>query len=194
MSEPSARAKYRLYATIAVVGVILDQISKFWVMGNIRHRAEEIVIIEDFFSLVHTTNTGAAFGMLAGVAWAMYFFYVFTAIAVGVLIKMLMEIPNEDRYQTWALGLITSGAIGNFIDRVHKQGVTDFLHVHIEKPEGLRDWLISTLGTNVWPSFNVADSAICVGLCMFVIHFLFLEKDEEVEPEPAEELLDDVQA
>ena len=82
-----------------------------------------------------------------------------------------------------ALGLISSGAIGNAIDRAMKQSVTDFIRVYTENPT-LKEMLInSPYGSAEWPSFNVADAAIVIGMGMFVIHWLFLEKDEDDDTE-----------
>jgi len=114
-------------------------------------------------------------------------FAVFTLVALGVLWQMYREIPSSDRFQATALGLILSGAVGNAIDRMDKQSVTDFLRVYTENPT-LKPKLIEWFGTYEWPSFNVADAAICVGLGMFILHFAFMQEDEDdLEPEPPEE-------
>jgi signal peptidase II len=120
----------------------------------------------------------------------MLVFAVFTVIAVGVLIQMFREIPAHDRYQSTALGLVFSGAIGNAIDRIHKQSVTDFLRIYTEN-ETLKPWLAENIGWTEWPSFNVADAAICVGLVMFIWHFAFMQEDEdELEPAPPDKPLE----
>ena len=113
---------------------------------------------------------------------------VFTVIAIGVLFHMLWQLPKGDRFQTTAIGLITSGAVGNCIDRIEKQSVTDFLRVFSENETaitlfgkwfGRRKVQGGPVELVEWPSFNVADAAICIGLGMFFFHYLFLEKDEE---------------
>jgi lipoprotein signal peptidase len=73
---------------------------------------------------------------------------------------------------------------------VHKQAVTDFIRVYAEEPP-LRDWLMSVVSSNEWPSFNIADAAIVVGLGMFVIHYLFIQKDPVVTPDPPARPLDE---
>ena len=178
--------KFRWMMAMAIVWLIVDQITKFWVYTNIEYRTQEIKVIDGFFSLVHAQNKGAAGGMLSDFEYRMPFFAVVTVIALGVLWQMYNEIPDDDKFQASALGLIFSGAIGNGIDRIHKQSVTDFLRVYTEH-ETLKPWLIETFGTYEWPSFNVADAAIVVGLCLFFIHFAFLQEEEEdLEPEPPE--------
>jgi signal peptidase II len=86
--------------------------------------------------------------------------------------------------------LVFSGAVGNAIDRIHKQSVTDFLRVYTEHPK-LKPWLVDTFGTYEWPSFNVADAAIVVGLGLFIVHFAFMQEDEdELVPDPPEKPLE----
>lgn len=183
--------KYFLFLLVAIGTTLLDQITKILVVKNIKYQVEEIPIFDTSwlsFSLVHAQNKGAAFGMMQGKTG---FFVVFTIAAVGLLFYMLRELPREDRFQSAAIGLIMSGAVGNFIDRVHKQSVTDFLRVYTEHAS-LKPWLLKTFGTYEWPSFNVADAAIVVGLGMFFIHYLFLEKDSaEAQPSPPAESLPD---
>lgn len=187
-----------LFFVIAVLGVVVDQVTKWLVIQHIAFRSEEIVVIPGFFSLIHTRNTGAAFGFLNDFEYRMYVFAGFTLVAVAVLVHMVWQLPKDDRFQTVALALITSGAIGNAIDRVYntvandKMYVTDFMLNYIDSPAGVKSWLIDTFGTNEWPAWNVADSGIVVGLGMFIVYYLFIQKDEEVEPEPAAEPASDL--
>ena len=175
---------------MGLIWLVIDQATKIWVVENIKYRVEEIHIIDGFFSLVHAQNSGAAMGILNDYEHRMLVFAVFTVVALGVLWQMYREIPSGDRYQAAALGLVLSGAIGNAIDRIHKQSVTDFLRIYTENPS-IKPWLVDTFGTYEWPSFNVADAAIVVGIGLFNIHFAFMQEDEdELEPAPPEKPLD----
>ena len=202
--------KNSLFGIVFVLTTILDQVSKIWVTKNIQRLVRypdsdkhlsflekigvspeesesfptEISVIDGFFSIVHTQNEGAAFGIMQGQMWI---FAVFTIIALGVIIWTLRELPEDERFQNIALALLTSGTIGNGIDRMHKQSVTDLLHVYSENPK-VTPILNDILGSTAWPSFNVADAAIVVGMIMFGIFYLFLEKDvEDVEEEDVEQ-------
>jgi len=182
-------AKYILFAVVTIVFTAIDQWTKILVQRNIGPLREEIQVIDGFLSFVHAENPGAAFGMFGGSEYRMYFFAVFTVIALFVLGRMLYELPRDDRFQNVALGLITSGAIGNAIDRVMKQSVTDFIRVYTENPT-LKNWLEGSFyGSAEWPSFNIADAAIVIGMGMFVVHWLFLEEeeedDDEADPKPS---------
>jgi signal peptidase II len=140
------------FAVVALVGIVLDQVTKFWVYWNLDYATESITVIPGFFDIVHAQNSGAAMGLLATFAYRRWVFLGFTVIAVGVILNMQHQLKARERFLPLVLGLIFSGAIGNAIDRVHKGTVTDFL------------------------SFNVADSALVVGVALFVIHYLFLEE------------------
>ena len=203
MSTPKSNFKYMLFAIVTVVFVVLDQVSKIWVIRNIKGprmvvkdvnlldkfgvTLEEwadfpssIDVIPGFFSIVHTQNTGAAFGIMEG---QMIVFAIFTMIAFGTIVFTLAQMPDDDHFQNWALALLTSGVIGNAIDRVHKQSVTDFLHVYFERDSAIGSALQGVIGSTAWPSFNIADAAIVVGMIMFGIFYIFLEQDHEDEGE-----------
>ena len=93
------------------------------------------------------------------------------------IIDLLRKLPEEETFLATTLGLIFGGAVGNAIDRVHKGTVTDFLRVYTDNPDA-KIWLIERFGTNEWPSFNIADAALVIGVGMFLIHYLFLEEPE----------------
>ncbi|MCB9690060.1 MAG: signal peptidase II [Alphaproteobacteria bacterium] len=173
-----------LFAVTAVVGLVLDQATKWWVVHNLPEGTGEIVVIPGFFSIVHARNPGAAFGMLRDFEYRHWVFLAFTIVAGFVIADMFRKLKPNDGFMGAALGLVLSGAIGNAIDRVLYRFVTDFLRVYIDTPS-VKQWLIATFGTYEWPSFNVADAALVVGIGMFVIHQLFLEKKEAPAPPTA---------
>ena len=175
--------KYILFSVLTVLSVLADQLSKLWIVNNIRYRGEPIEIIPGFLDLVHAQNHGAAFGILQGQMWV---FAVFTLVAMGVLVQMLVQIEDDDRFQSIALAMIASGAIGNAIDRVRMQYVTDFIRVYTENPS-ISAFCIEYFGTDEWPSFNIADTTIVIGMLMFLFHYLFLEKAQNEAAAPAQE-------
>jgi signal peptidase II len=145
-------------------------------------------LIPGVLQIVHSQNTGAAFGIGTEFKYRMLVFYVFTGFAVWVLWGLYKELEPNDRLGAWIVGLIAAGAVGNLIDRIHKQSVTDFVRVHW----GPDSWLTGLMGSPEWPSFNVADMAIVGGVGLFVIQYLFYEDrqgdNEEADEEP---LVDD---
>ena len=154
------------YLLLALGVVILDQATKALVIAKIPlHRT--IPVIRGFFDLTHLQNTGAAFGVFAAAGSARPLLVTLLALAVfaGVLVWSL-KTPPEHRLLQGALGLIMGGAIGNLIDRLRFAAVTDFLRFYVDRWE--------------WPSFNVADSAISVGVVL-----LAWDIWRRPEPEPA---------
>ncbi len=131
-------------------GLILDFFNGAGVGGS---RA----VIPGFFSLTYVRNRGGAFGLLADLPgiWGQLFFVVFALGTVALLAWMLRNTPVEDLVQRLALTLVIGGAAGNLYDRIRYGEVIDFLDVYY------RSWH--------WPAFNVADSAITVGVALLVI-------------------------
>ncbi|MES2638939.1 MAG: signal peptidase II [Myxococcota bacterium] len=192
--------KLKILAFLTTFLVVIDQITKVWTVRALRYSGqnltahtwkgleqlgydranpEEIQIIPGFLSLIHAQNPGAAMGMLVSFEHRMWVFLVFTIVAVGVLVSMYRQLPDNDRFQSATIALILSGAVGNAIDRVHKQTVTDFIRVYTDAPAA-KAWLIDTFRTAEWPTFNVADAAIVVGVAMYLIQYLVFERDKDI--------------
>lgn len=145
--------------------VIVDQFTKLLIMTNF-FLYEQKSIIPGMFNLVYVTNTGAAFGFLAGdKSWLRQAFFVGVAVvALGVIIYAYAHLRKQAKIYTYALGLIGGGAVGNLIDRLRYGSVVDFLDFY--------------LGRHHWPAFNMADSAITVGVGLFLLG-TFLEHRKE---------------
>ena len=84
----------------------------------------------------------------------------FTIVALFALGQMYRQLGDNERLRTASVGLILSGALGNGIDRVYKQTVTDMVKMAWGAEGAVKDWLITNFGTNVWPVWNIADAAI----------------------------------
>ena len=133
--------------------VLLDQLSKWIVLGTLHHGESRYVA--PFWNWVLTFNPGAAFSFLADQAgWQRWFFVILAAGICGWLLRLLARHQHEF-LQPLAFSLIIGGAIGNVIDRFVFGAVVDFLYFHI--------------GRYGWPAFNVADSAICVGVALMIL-------------------------
>jgi signal peptidase II len=141
---------------VAVLVIIVDQLTKLWIMNNFALH-EQQNIIPGFFNLVYVTNTGAAFGFLAGdKTWLRQTSFIGVAIvALGVIFFAYGQLKKQGRLFVYALGLIAGGAVGNLIDRLRFGSVVDFLDFY--------------LGSYHWPAFNAADSAISVGVGLFLL-------------------------
>lgn len=174
------KTKTKILLILTPLLVLVDQVTKFWVYFNLEYGKDEITVIPGFLSIVHAQNPGAAMGMLVDFEHRIVLFLIFTVVAIAVLWNMYKQLPDEDRFQSTTIALILSGALGNVIDRLHKQTVTDFIKMYVEW-DPLEKWLIANLRTNEWPTYNVADAAIVVGVGMYLVHYLFFEKDRDGE-------------
>ncbi len=156
-------------ALVASGVVVFDQLTK-WLVRRDLPLHEVIPVVPAFFSITHATNPGGAFSLFAGAheTFRLPFFFVATAVAIGVLIYFLREIPSQQRWLLFAVAGVLGGAIGNLIDRIAFGEVTDFLLVYY------RGWY--------WPAFNVADSFITVGVGILVAHSLFVGDAPTADP------------
>jgi signal peptidase II len=138
-------------ALIAVTVAVLDQLTKSVVVRFVSPE-ESRVVIGGFFSLVNWTNTGAAWGIFHNNNLALATISLLTVLALYLFRRSFQLSRWGSRI---ALGLIAGGIIGNLIDRVRVGYVIDFLSFYV--------------GQYHWPAFNVADSAICIGVGLYII-------------------------
>ena len=163
-----------VFFLVTVIGTVVDQVSKWWIIKNIPLHGEQKVI-DGWFSLTHQQNPGAAFSMLAGNEYRHIVFGGFTIVCFFIVADVLRRLPSRDWYQSAAIGLILSGALGNAMDRVRLRVVTDFLLVYTEQP-ALKAFCENWFNTSRYPSFNIADAALLIGIVMLGLHYLFVEE------------------
>ena len=168
---------------ILVVALIVDQYTKYLARLNFGFPGGE----PDYFKIKQVVgewiqfrlvyNTGAAFGMKPqGVLPFLnptVFYVLFSTVAITVLILYYRKLGLEDIWQKLGVALILSGAFGNLIDRLRFHKVTDFIDVGIP-----------SLPTR-WPTFNVADSCVCVGVALILIAPMLMRKPEPTETQPS---------
>lgn len=161
---PRSRSAFSLmlpWLILAVVVGVLDQITKQLVMANLQ--LGQMIPVTSFFDLVLVFNTGAAFSFLAEHGgWQRWFFTVL-AVLISAWLLTLMHHHRHEKMLPAAFALIIGGALGNVYDRLVHGAVVDFLHFHYA------GWS--------WPAFNLADSAITVGVVMMLWGQLFPRGD-----------------
>jgi len=148
---------YRLLLTIAAIVFILDRLSKGWIVSHLPYPTygppRAIKVIGDFFYIVHVGNTGAAWSMFSGQG------VVLGALAVATLVAIFMwrrALGLRSRMAQVCFGLLCGGIAGNLVDRLRHGHVIDFIDLHF--------------GSYIYPTFNVADSGICVGVLLYLWH------------------------
>jgi len=152
-----------VFFLIALLVVVADQLSKIW----IRFYTEGQLIFEaGFFRLIRVNNTGAAFGLFQD---SSFFLIIVDFIGIILVLLYVFLVPRrfpflDTKLGRLALGLVLGGTIGNLVDRLRFGYVTDFISV------------------GVWPAFNVADSAITVGVVLFACFLLFSTRAKKPLP------------
>jgi signal peptidase II len=178
----------RLFATVVVLGVIFDQLSKFWAVGALTRafdagregtaasfgaklsrflwdahpaRGRAVTVLEDFWHFRYAENPGAAWSFLASAPewFRQPFFLLVSLVAMAFIVVYFRRTTDAQRLVRWGLSLVFAGAVGNFIDRARLGYVIDFI-----------DWHWYDKAT--WPTFNVADSCITVGVAILVLDML----------------------
>jgi signal peptidase II len=151
----------KFYA-ISFVIVILDQLSKKIILANMALR--DIVEVTPFFDIVHLHNYGAAFSFLHNAGgWQRYFLSAIS-ILVSIVLPFYIKKNQHDIFLAMGLTLVLGGAIGNLVDRLFLGYVVDFVSLHIDD-------------VFYWPAFNVADSAISLGVMLLIYDALKKKKD-----------------
>jgi signal peptidase II len=141
---------------VAAITLLLDQVTKAVARASIP--AAGIPLLPGVFDLTLVRNSGGAFGVMSG---RQLLFIVTTVVVLGGVAAVWIRYRPRELYVATALGLVVGGALGNLVDRVLAGQVTDFLYVHL------------------WPVFNVADSAVVVGVGVLVVWLLFKPDDDE---------------
>ena len=150
---------------IAVLALIVDQLGKYAVLqhfGETGCGVDRHEQVTEFFDLVLTCNRGMSFGLFNhGAGLNVLLFSLIAAAIVAVLVYWLSRVDSP--FLAVAIGLVIGGAIGNMIDRIRLGAVVDFLDFYV--------------GSWHWPAFNVADSAICVGVAAMLLDGLLLRRE-----------------
>ena len=151
--------KYVWLPAIAGLVVIADQLTKWWVLQTIA-AYDVIPIIPNFLNLIHVQNPGGAFGFFANQSSQVraLFFVFFSLVAVILILYLYKSTPAKFKWLLAGFSLIVGGAVGNLIDRLRFGYVVDFLDVYA--------------GNLHWPAFNIADSAITVGMVIFAVYLI----------------------
>ena len=163
LNSDGSGAKHGKYIKLLVISglvLILDQLTKLWIIKNLP-LYHSITVIPGFFNITHILNPGGAFGFMAHQSshFRNVLFLLASSIAICFIYFFYNNVSKTQPLLASGLALILGGAVGNLIDRIRFGKVIDFLDFYI--------------GNHHWPAFNVADSAITVGITVFVFHLLF---------------------
>ncbi len=154
-----------LLIALAVI-VPLDQLTKLWVVRSVSPW-EPITLIEGLFRITHARNPGAAFGLAQDLP--VWIFIALTGVALWMITSFYRSLQADDVRQAVSLGLILGGALGNLVDRLARGEVIDFLQFDLQ--------------LFIFPDFNVADSAIVIGVALLLLEVLMQQSRGKVSAE-----------
>lgn len=155
------KPKYLILCIVSLIVLVIDQATKLYIDRTMDLQTS-ITLVENFFDITYLRNKGAAFGLLAHSSYRLPFFLLVSLVAIVVIAVVFFKLRPDQKLTAFSLSLIFSGALGNLIDRVRLGEVIDFLDAH---------WY-----SHHWPAFNIADSAICVGVFLLAIDMFIEEK------------------
>ncbi len=155
-------------ASVFAVTLTIDQITKRWIVDRFSY-GEQSVIIPDFFNLTHVRNPGGAFSFLASMSEELRqaFFLGTGILAIVLLLAFFRRLEPGQWLSATAIGGVLGGAIGNLTDRIVYGEVIDFLDFRL-------------VGGYIWPTFNMADSWIVMGVAILMLE-MFLEPDSDAD-------------
>ena len=160
------KRKYWVLLIFCLGILLLDQWSKSMVVQKLP-LYQRVEVIQGFFNLTHVRNTGGAFGIFGGEKGGVgsLLFVIVSLVAIGAIVFVFIKIKEHEKTLALSFSVVLSGAIGNLIDRLRYGEVVDFLDFH--------------LSTYHWPAFNVADSAICIGIGILALELLIWDKKKK---------------
>jgi signal peptidase II len=156
----SASRKYFLFGAFLALSLGLDQWTKALARTYLRPLGpwNPKVVIDGFFNLRYSENPGVAFGMLQQMPGGKFVLTALAVVAIALVVMYLRRTDADAARLHVALGLVGGGALGNVVDRIKYGRVTDFIVWHVK--------------THEWPTFNVADAALCVGVGLMMLDMI----------------------
>ncbi|MEM1029413.1 MAG: signal peptidase II [Myxococcota bacterium] len=176
------RASYLFLIVVTLVNLVADLWSKHWAkttFESIRPGGEaRKVVIEGFMNFIFAKNRGGAWGLLQNETEALRrpFFLIVSVAAIVFIVSLYRKLEREQTALKWGLPLVLGGALGNLVDRVRYGYVVDFIDVYVRVTESMAQTLGWSVGTKHWPTFNIADVSICVGVGLMAID-MFTSRD-----------------
>ncbi|MAE94513.1 MAG: signal peptidase II [Deltaproteobacteria bacterium] len=167
--------KLKVFLGGLLLSLPLDIATKQWVVSSLAY-GDRVAVVDGFFFLTHVRNPGAAFSMFATAPepFRKWFFLIATSVAIVLIFSFFRSLTPGDRLSAGALGLILGGAAGNLLDRLRYGEVIDFLHFRL--------W-----SGYSWPDFNVADTAIVIGVALLILELIATESAQRGAPSGSEE-------
>jgi signal peptidase II len=162
------KRKYWVLLIVCFWILLVDQWTKYVVQQRLV-LYQKVEVVHGFFNLVHVRNTGGAFGIFGGEKGGLgsLIFVVVSLVAIGSILFLYLRLKKDEETLSLSFSLVLSGAIGNLIDRLHYGEVVDFLDFYLLSFH--------------WPAFNIADSAICLGIGLMALELLIRDRKKSTQ-------------
>jgi signal peptidase II len=178
--QARTRPSFVFFAALAAVCLLLDVTSKAWAEVALTRRspAEPLVILENHLNFALAYNRGGAWGLLQNASESLRrpFFLVVSVAAIAFIVSLYGKLVPGQRALRWGLPLVLGGALGNLADRVTRGSVVDFIDYRAQWVESMNQLIAKAVTgwhvTDHWPTFNVADISICVGVGLMALDML----------------------
>ncbi|MFQ5454769.1 MAG: signal peptidase II [Nitrospirota bacterium] len=169
MADISNKKRYIYFFIITGSIILLDQVTKSIIHNKMR-LYETIIVIDNFFNLTYVRNPGGAFSIFAETSERFRFIFFISASIIALILLVIFFIKTEadDKLTSASLSLIFGGAVGNLIDRIISGEVIDFLDFYLKGYH--------------WPSFNIADSSITIGVSLLMLNIMLKRNDTKEIP------------
>jgi len=185
------RPSFVFFAAVAAFCLLADVLSKAWAEVELTRRSplDPLVLVEGHLNFALAYNRGGAWGLLQNASETLRrpFFLVVSIAAIAFIVSLYGKLLPNQRALRWGLPLVLGGALGNLADRVTRGSVVDFIDYRSDWVEGMNQLIASAVSgwhvTDHWPTFNVADISICVGVGLMAVDMLTSGR-RNVEPTP----------
>ncbi|MCC6214022.1 MAG: signal peptidase II [Polyangiaceae bacterium] len=193
MASLRARPSYLFFGVVAAVSLLVDIASKAWAEVVLSKRAyfePSLVLVEEHLFLTLAYNKGGAWGLLQNASENVRkpFFLAVSVLAIGFIFSLYGKLAPTQRALKWGLPLVLGGALGNLSDRITRSSVVDFIDYRADWVGAMnafvarfyRSWGL----TDHWPTFNVADIAICVGVGLMAVDMVTSRRGAAADAPP----------
>jgi signal peptidase II len=174
------RPSFKFFGAVAAVCLLADVVTKAWAEVELTRRgsADPLVLIEGNLNLALAYNRGGAWGLLQNASETLRrpFFLVVSVAAIAFIVSLYGKLLPNQRALRWGLPLVLGGALGNLADRVTRGSVVDFIDYRADWVEAMNELIAKAVKTwhvtDHWPTFNVADISICVGVGLMAVDMI----------------------
>lgn len=197
-SAPQPRPSFVFFGTVAAISLTLDVSSKAWAEMVLSKRTmvdPAIVLVKDHLSFTLAYNRGGAWGLLQNASEMVRrpFFLLVSALAIAFIVSLYGRLLGGQRALKWGLPLVLGGALGNLSDRIIRSSVIDFIDFRANWIETMNQGIAKVAHgwgiTDHWPTFNVADVSICVGVGLMALDMFVSKRGQRMLPNVSAEPL-----